>query len=166
LEMQGLFLWACGQKVGLWDALSWRMLSFDSERRLAVSKQHKRSGAGQQVGVGAAGDFARSFWKPRGDVAVEFLCSTDQRAERRSSREIIDDLLARHGGPLCEGKLQLRVNHGNRFDLAHIRQSERPACKPFVQKPKSPRVSSGWRLGDDLLDLRLFDDLKKGGKNS
>ena len=148
------------------DALSWRMLSFDSERRLAVSKQHKRSGAGQQVGVGVAGDFARSFRKLRGDVAVEFRRSTDQRAESRSPREIVDNLLARHGGPLCESKLQLRVNHGNRFDLTHIGQSERPACKPFVQKPKSPRVGSSWCFGDDLLDLRIFDDLKEGGKNS
>jgi hypothetical protein len=137
------------------------MLSFDSERRLAVGKQHERSGAGQQVGVGVAGDFARSFWKPRGDVAVEFRRFADQRTESRSSREIVDDLLASHGGAFCEGKLQLRVNRGNCFDLAHIWQSERPACKPFVQKPKSPRVSSSCCFGDDLLDLRIFGDLSE-----
>jgi len=105
-------------------------------------------------------------WKLRGDVAVEFRRSADQRAESRSSREIVDDLLAPYGGPLCEGELQLRVNHWNCFDLAHVQQSERPACKPFVQKPKSSRVGSSWRFGDDLLDLRIFDDLKECGKNS
>ena len=141
------------------------MLSFNSKRRLAVSKQHECSGTGQQVGMGMAGYFARSLWKLRRDVTGEFRRSTDQRAKSRSPKKIVDDLLARYGGALCESKLQFRVNYGNCFDLAHIWENECPACKPFVQKRQSPRIGSSWRFGDDLLDLRIFDDLKEVSKN-
>src|SRR3990172_12046600 len=102
------------------------------------------------MAAGAANRVARLFGKRQINKIRQRLCPANNGTEAPCAEQIVPNAMAPGQAGLSR-EVGFGVEDIDRRDILRVRQVERPAGQPFIEKPDTARRYAGRRRGDQLL---------------
>src|SRR5580704_7241254 len=114
----------------------------------------------------APNNFARALVEAFSNLSFDGCRSPNERAERWSTRQIINHFMAAGRNPGSKTELLLRIEDRHGANFARRRNIELPTGQPLPQKPKATGVRARRFRTHESAEFVIGNDFKKRGEHS